>query len=220
MYIIVVGGGKVGFHLGKALLTEGHEVLIIEKERSRIDYIVNELGSICMNADGCEVASQAEAGASRADMLIAVTGDDEDNLASCQVAKLKFKIPRTIARINNPNNERLFHMLGVDITVSSTQIIMESIQKEVPTHPMTHLMTLQDRGMTIVEIRIPADARSVGKKVEDIHLPTGCMLALILHHDEEPRLVTPDTEIQNGDQIIALTPVINEEDLQKALRGR
>jgi trk system potassium uptake protein TrkA len=220
MYMIVVGGGKIGFHLGKALLSEGHEILIIEKDRNRIDFITNELGSICMNGDGCEVSTLSEAGAARADMLVSVTGDDEDNLASCQVAKLVYKVPRTIARINNPKNEKLFHMLGVDITVSSTNIIMENIQQEVPTHIMTHLMTLQDKGLAVVEIRIPADARCVGKKIKDIALPTGSMLILLFRRDEEPRMTTAETVIQIGDQFIALTPTINEEDLKKALRGK
>ncbi|HSW58745.1 MAG TPA: NAD-binding protein [Dehalococcoidales bacterium] len=217
MYIIVVGGGKIGFHLGKALLTEGHEILILEKDRNRIDYITNELGSICMNGDGCEVSTLGEAGAARANMLIAVTGDDEDNLVSSQVAKLVYKVPTTIARINNPKNEKLFKLLGVDITVSSTTIIMESIQQEVPTHLMTHLKTLQDRGLAVVEIRIPAKSKCIGKKIKNISLPTGSMLALVLRRDEEPQLITSETEIQTGDQIIALTPTRNEEALFKAL---
>ncbi len=217
MYMIVIGGGKIGFHLGKALLSEGHEILIIEKDRNRIEFITNELGSICMNGDGCEVSTLGEAGAARADMLIAVTGDDEDNLTSCQVAKLVYKVPRTIARINNPLHEKLFKMLGVDITVSSTNIIMESIQQEVPTHILTHLMTLQDQGLTVVEIRIPANAKCIGKKIKNLSLPTGSMLILVLRRGEEPQMTTPDTVIQIGDQIIALTPTVNEEDLKKAL---
>src|SRR5450759_185228 len=102
MYIIVVGGGKVGYHLAKALLSEGHELLVIEKARERIEYICSELGSICLLGDGCEAAVLAEAGTGRADMLISVTGDDEDNLVACQVAKHKFKVPRTIAPNSNP----------------------------------------------------------------------------------------------------------------------
>ena len=154
MYIIVIGGGKVGYHLAKALLTEGHEVLLIEKDRDRIDYICSELGSICLHGDGCEAAIQAEAGTSRADMLISVTGDDEDNLVACQVAKHKFKVPRTIARSNNPKNDTLFHMLGIDVTVSSTNVIMEHIQQEVPTHILTRLLKIQDK-LELVEYRLP-----------------------------------------------------------------
>jgi trk system potassium uptake protein len=220
MYIIVIGGGKVGYHLAKALLAEGHEVLVIERDRNRVEFICSELGSICLLGDGCEAATQAEAGTARADMLIAVTGDDEDNLVSCQVAKHKFKVPRTIARSSNPKNEILFRMLGIDVTVSSTNVIMENIQQEVPTHMLTHLLNIQDRGMELVEIKIPSDSKSAGKKIKDIALPAGSVLALIIRRDQRPQVVTPDSIIQTGDQIIALTPNETEEQLKSALKGK
>jgi trk system potassium uptake protein len=219
MYIIVVGGGKVGYHLAKTLLGEGHEVLVIEKERSRVEFICSELGSICLHGDGCEAATQAEAGAVRANMLIAVTGDDGDNLVACQVAKHKYKVPRTIARMTNPKNEALFRMLGVDVTVSSTNVIMENIQQEVPTHVLTHLFTIQDRGLEIVEIKIPSDSGSVGKKIKELSLPVDSLLMLVMRHDKKPMMVTVDTVIQTGDQIVALTPTDTEEQLKNALMG-
>jgi trk system potassium uptake protein len=219
MYIIVIGGGKVGYHLAKALLNEGHEVLVIEKDRGRIDFIINELGSICLLGDGCEAAVQAEAGTSRADMLIAVTGEDEDNLVACQVAKNKFKVPRTIARSTNPKNETLFRKLGIDVTISSTNVIMEYIQQEVPTHILTHLLTIRDRGMELVDVKIPADSKSLGKKIKDITLPSGSVLTLVIRRDQKPILASQDVVLQNGDQIIALTSSDTEEQLQKALRG-
>jgi trk system potassium uptake protein len=218
MYIIVIGGGKVGYHLAKALLTEGHEVLVIEKDRARIDYICSELGSICLHGDGCEASIQAEAGTSRADMLISVTGDDEDNLVACQVAKHKFKVPRTIARSNNPKNDTLFHMLGIDVTVSSTNVIMEHIQQEVPTHILTRLLKIQDK-LELVELKISADATSVGKKIKDLVLPPGCILVLIIRRDQKPLLVTPESTIQTGDQIIGLTPTEEEDSLKNVVTG-
>lgn len=219
MYIILVGGGKVGYHLAKALLAEGHEVLIIEKDRSRIDFICSELGSICLAGDGCEAAILAEAGSTRADMLIAVTGDDEDNLVACQVAKHKFKVPRTIARSSNPKNETLFKMLGIDVTVSSTNVIMENIQQEVPTHVLTHLLKIQSAGLEIVDIRIPADSKNVGKKIKDIRIPAGSSLILTIRRDQKPQMPTPEMELQIGDQIIAITSTETEEQLKTALRG-
>ncbi len=219
MYIIVIGGGKVGYHLAKALISEGHEVLIIEKDRSRIEFISNELGSICLHGDGCEAAVQADAGTGRADMLIAVTGDDEDNLVACQVAKYKFKVPRTIARSSNPKNDILFRKLGIDVTVNSTNVIMEYIQQEVPTHILTHLLTFRDRGMELVEIKIPADSRSIGKKIKEINLPAGSILTLIMRRDQKPLLASPEIELQSGDQIIALTTSDVEEQLKTVLRG-
>jgi trk system potassium uptake protein len=220
MYMIVIGGGKVGYHLGKALLNEGHEILIVEKDRGRIELISNDLGSVCMLGDGCEVSTQADAGAARADMLIAVTGDDEDNLVACQVAKHKFKVPRTIARINNPNNEAIFRMLGIDVAINSTDVIMESIQQEVPTHMLTHLMTLHERGVEMVEIKIPSDARSVGKKIKDLELPAGSIITLIIRRDQKPLMAAPEIVILTGDQVIALTPTDTEDQLKNALRGK
>ena len=220
MYMIVVGGGKVGYHLAKALLAEGHEVLIIEKDKTRIDLICNDLGGICLLGDGCEAAVQAEAGTSRADMVIAVTGDDEDNLVACQVAKYKFKVPRTIARSSNPRNEPLFRMLGIDVTVSSTNVIMESIQQEVPTHIMTRLLTIQDKDFEIVGIKIPADSKSVGKTIKDLILPAETNLLLIITRDHKPLIITPEVKIQTGDEIIATTSLENEEQLKAAFIGK
>ena len=158
MYIIVIGGGQLGYYLTKALLDEGHEVLVIEKDAKISQAIASEIGSVSLHGDGCEAATLAEAGTSRADMLIAVTGDDEDNLVACQVGKHKFNVPRTIARIRNPRNETLFRKLGIDVPVSATDIILEAIEKEVPTHPLTHLLTLSDKGLGIVEVRIPSES--------------------------------------------------------------
>ena len=153
MYIIVVGGGRLGYYLLKALLNEGHEVLVLEKEARICNNIIEEMGSVCYRGDGCEAATLAEVGTSRADMLVAVTGDDEDNLVACQVAKHLHNVPRTVARIRNPQNEVLFKKLGIDVTVSVTNLILEAIEREVPTHPLTHLLTIDEKGLVIVDVR-------------------------------------------------------------------
>jgi len=219
MYIIIVGGGKVGYYLSKALLDEGHEILVVEKDAARRDFICGELGSICVRGDGCEAATLAEVGTGRADMLIAVTGDDEDNLVSCQVAKHKFNVPRTIARISNPKNEAIFKKLGIDATVSSTNVILEYIEEEVPTHPLTHLLTIRDKDLEIVEVKIPPDSTSVGKAVKELPLPPESVLSLIISKERKPQIPTPDSVIQAEDQIIAVTPPDSEEALRAALRG-
>ena len=165
MYIIVVGGGRVGYYLAKGLLEEKHEVLIIEKDAKICEDINEELGSISLRGDGCEASTLVEAGAERADMLIAVTGDDEDNLVACQVAKHKFNVPRTIARIRNPKNETLFKMLGIDVTISSTNVILEHIEEEVPTHHMTHLLLVEESNQSLVEVKVPPEAPTIGKMI-------------------------------------------------------
>ncbi len=219
MYIIIVGGGKVGYYLAKALLDEGHEVLVLEKTAEETEFICNQLGSVCTRGDGCEVATLTDAGTGRADMLIAVTGDDEDNLVACQVAKHKFNVPRTIARIKDPQNEVIFKKLGIDVTVSSTNIILEHIEEEVPTHPLTHLLTIRDKGVEIVEVKIPPDSPRVGKQVKELSLPPGSALALLIRSQQKPRVPRADTVLQAGDQIIAVTPPESEEALRIALRG-
>jgi trk system potassium uptake protein TrkA len=219
MYIIIIGGGKVGFYLGKALLEEGHEILIVEKDASRTDFIRNELGGVCIRGDGCEVTTLTEVGTGRADMFIAVTGDDEDNLVSCQVAKHKFNVPRTIARISNPKNETIFKKLGIDVTISSTNIILEYIEQEVPTHPLMHLLDIRDKGLEIVEVKIPANSPTVGKKVKELSLPAGSFLSLIIRQKEKPQAPTEKTVIQAGDQIIAVTTPEAEGTLRALLRG-
>ena len=219
MYIIIVGGGRVGYYLARALLDEGHEVLIIEKNATFCETINEEMGSVCIRGDGCEAATLEEVGTGRASMLVAVTGDDEDNLVACQVAKYKFNVPRTIARIRNPQNEAIFQKLGVDVTVSATTIILEAIEKEVPTHPLTHLLTLSDKGLEIVEVRIPPESKSIGKLVKEISLPEGSKLALIIPKDRKPRWAAPGTVLREGDQIIALTTPELEQALRTALTG-
>ncbi len=219
MYIIVVGGGRVGYYLIKALLDEGHEVLLVEKEATICEAINDELGSVCLRGDGCEAATLAEVGTDRADMLIAVTGDDEDNLVACQVAKHKFNVPQTIARTSNPKNETIFKTLGIDVTVSSTNIILEHIEEEVPTHPLTHLLDIRDKGLEIVEVKIPPNATTVGKAVKELPLPQGSVLSLIIRSQQKPIVPTANTILQAEDQIIAAITPESEEALRTALRG-
>ena len=219
MYIIVVGGGRVGYYLTRALLDEGHEVLIVEKNATFCEIINEELGSICIRGDGCEAATLEEMGTGRADMFIAVTGDDEDNLVACQVAKHKFNVPRTIARLRNPKNEILFKKLGIDVTVSSTDIILEHIEEVLPTHSLTHLLPIRDKGLEIVEVKIPADSTTVGKPVKELSLPPESILSLIIRKERKPIVPTANTILQAGDQVIAVTRPESEELLRAALRG-
>jgi len=219
MYIVVVGGGRLGYYLTKALLDEGHEVLIIERNGTICENISGEMGSVCVHGDGCEVSTLAEVGTGRADILVAVTGDDEDNLVACQVAKHKFNVPRTIARIRNPINEIIFKKLGIDVTVSSTNIILERIEEEVPTHPLTHLLTIRDKGLEIVEIKIPPKSNTIGKTIKELSLPPGSTLSLIIRKEHMPIIPKANTTLQAEDQIIAVTTPELEERLRVTLRG-
>ena len=219
MYIIIVGGGRVGYYLLKAMLKEEHEVLVIEKDARLCQVINDELGSVCFRGDGCEAATLAEVGTGRADMLVAVTGDDEDNLVSCQVAKHKHNVPRTIARIRNPKNADLFRKLGVDVTVNTTDMIIQAIEHEVPTHPVTELLTLEEQGMVLVDVRITPESTTVGKAVKELSLPKESKLALIIPKEGNAHVPVANTVLKDGDQIIAVTPSENTEELKSALSG-
>ncbi len=217
MYIIVIGAGKVGFHLAKELVEANHEVLVIEQDTERAKATSDDLGDIVMEGDGCEATVLEKAGTSRADMLLAVTGDDEDNLVSCQVAKQRFNVARTVARINDPKNEEIFRKLEVDITVSATSAIMAHIEQELPTHHLIPLMRLKGSGLEIVEIRIPEDSRVVGQAVRSIMLPYQSMISLIVGEDGQPKVPSGETIIHAGDEVVAVTMHQSEEALREAL---
>jgi len=219
MYIIIAGGGRVGYYLARELLKEGHEVLVLDKNPIVIDMFNEEMGGVCIRGDACEATTLAEVGSGRANMFIAVTGDDEDNLVSCQVAKYRYNVPRTIARVRNPQNEPLFKKFGVDVTVTTTNIILEAIEQEVPTHPMTHLLTIKDKKtkeLEVVDIRIYLDTPVTGKTIRDIALPKGSKLAVIIRSNGRYRIPTLNTVIKAGDRILALTSPESEEALHNA----
>jgi trk system potassium uptake protein TrkA len=217
MFIIVAGAGKVGYHLARALVAD-HEVLVIELDSNRVDFVAEELGAeVIMQGDACDAATMERAGMERADLVVAVTGDDEDNLTFCQIAKARFSVPRAVARINNPQNESLFRRLGIDSTVSATNLILGHIEQELPWRGLIPLMTLRGRGLEIVEIRVPRDAIVVGKQVRQILLPQGSLLCLVIDAQGTPRVPAPDMQIHGDDILVAVTNIENEEGLRDAL---
>lgn len=216
MYAIIIGGGKVGYYLAKELLQEPHEVLLIEKDAGKCARIAEELGDIVLRGDGCEAATMEVAGFGRADIVISVTGDDEDNLVACQVAKVKFSVPRTIARLNNPKNQAIFKRLGIDTTVSATAAILAQIEQELPTHAPIPLLSLTG-GLEIIGLRIPATAAVVGKRVWELLLPQQSLIALVIDEDGTPHIPTSETVIHAEDEIVAVTRTENEDALRAIL---
>src|SRR4051812_33817433 len=174
MFVLVIGGGKVGYYLTKELIDSGHEVVLMEKDHSRAAQIADEIGSVVISHDGCEGKYLAEAGANRADIVAAVTGDDEDNLVICQMAKHHFDVPRTIARVNNPKNEALFKHLGVDELISPTRMILGSIEQDIPVHELLHLAALGEGELELIEAHLQAGSPPTGKARPDRWMPEGC----------------------------------------------
>src|SRR6476661_4054157 len=203
MYIIVVGGGKVGYYLTKTLVNEGYEVLLIEKSVKKAAIYAERFGSVVLEGDGAESTTLEAAGISRADVVIAVTGDDEDNLVICQTAKMRFDVPRTIARVNNPKNEEIFKKLGIDVTVSSTNIILSIIEQEIPERGLVHLMTLKHAQMAIVESTVEEGAPLAGKSLAEAELPPNVVISAVLR-DGAMILPRGDTVLMPEDEVIAL----------------
>ncbi len=218
MYIVLVGGGKVGYYLTKELLEQGHEALLIERIPERVDRIIEDLGNVALKGDGCEVATLQEAGVGRSDVLVAVTGDDEDNLVSCQLAKSHFGVPRTIARVNNPKNERIFRLLGIDVTVSATTILMSMIEHEMPRRALLHLLAIQRMGVEIVEAVLNQGARAVGKSISDLGLPAESSIAAVIRGGAF-LIPSGSLVLKEGDEVIALCRSEQESDLRNALLG-
>jgi trk/ktr system potassium uptake protein len=218
MYVVVIGGGNVGYYLTKELLAAGHEVVMIEKDPARARLIADELGSIVVPYDGCEGRYQAEAGMGRADVVASVTGDDEDNLVACQVAKMKFNVPRAIARVNNPKNEHLFRQLAIDETVSPTRTILGVIEHEIPIHDLLHLTELEGGELQIVEAHLDADSPVVGRELRDLSLPEGSHVAVLIRN-ERAIAARPETRLVVGDRVLAVTSAEREAELRSLLIG-
>ena len=214
MYIIVAGGGKVGFYLARELIAGGHEVLLIEKDGHRCEIIAAELGNVVQRGNADEASVLADAGTNRADVMVAVTGDDEDNLVICQVAKRRFNVPRVIARINNPKNESIFRLLGIDGTVSSTDLILSVIEQEIPEQALVPLLRLRHADVEVVDITLPKDSTLDGVALRELRLPPDSLIAFVIRGGES---IFPSgtTTLRSCDEILALTRPIHEEELRR-----
>jgi len=218
VFVLVVGGGKVGYYLAKELVGSGHEVVLMEKDRARADQIADEIGSIVIAHDGCEGKYLGEAGANRADIVAAVTGDDEDNLVICQMAKHHFDVPRTIARVNNPKNEDLFQHLGVDELISPTRMILGAIEQDIPVHELLHLGSLGGSDLELIEAPLLSGSPAIGRAPRDLDIPEGCSLFAVVR-DGRAVSLRPDTVLAEGDKVIAIGRAECEAALHEQLIG-
>jgi trk system potassium uptake protein TrkA len=220
MYILIAGGGKVGANLTRSVLDLGHEVTLIEQRRERFETLEEEFEHRVQVGDATELFVLERAGIARPpDLVVAVTGDDEDNLILCQIARDKYGVEKVIARVNDPRNQEHFDLLGVTPTVSATSIILAMIEHEVPAHGLIHLLQLRKENLEIVEVLLDADSPCVGKLVERLELPTGSRLITVMR-EGEAQMADGDTELRAGDQILAVLEPGKEEELRRALLKR
>ena len=212
MYVIVIGAGKVGLNLGRELLDKGHEVTLIDNDRERFLSVEQELEHNVQYGDASELWMLERAGISRADLVVAVTGDDEDNILISQVAREKYLVDRIIARVNNPRNREHFELLGIRPYVSATDLILRLIEHEVPQYGLVHLLDLPEQHLEIIEMLLADDSRAAGQRVDDLQMPDGSLLISVLRGDRG-FVPGPDTVLEAGDEILAVLDPSLEEDL-------
>ncbi len=218
MYAIIAGGGKVGRYLTEAMVNAGHEVLLIEKNKAKVEQYNEQLGTVVVQGDACEMQVLASAGVARADVLIAVTGDDEDNLVCCQIAKRKFQVPRVIARVNNPRNERIFKALGIDVTVSHTKALLQVIEQELPSSFVYHMHNLHDSQLQIVDAVIGPQSPALNRNLNSLKLPPDSLILLVVRAG---KAIVPkgDLILAEKDEIVALTPQASDANIRELLIG-
>lgn len=219
MYLVVVGAGKVGYFLAKRMLLNKHSVSIVDKDKTVCEEIAKQLDALVIHGDGCDPRILEEAEIAHADVLAAVTGEDEDNLIICQLAKEKFDVHRTVARVNNPDNEHTFSELGIDIPIDSTKIIAKIIEEEVSFSDFVNLMSFKRGKLSIVRVDLPEDSPVINKRIQDIKLPLDSVLVSIVRGEE---VIVPkgNTVLESGDDIISLTLIGNEPQLLNVLVGK
>ena len=217
-YVIIVGGGLVGYYLARALMQIGHEVTIIERNPDTHELISHQVDCPVVLGDGSATAVLERAGASRANLLCAVSNHDQDNLIACQVAKYRFGIPKTIARVKNPKNEAVMRRLGVDSTVSSTAIITSLIENELPTIPVRTLANLASCGAGIMEYHLASSSPVLGKEARGIRLPAHCSLIGVVRGGQTVTCFD-SMVLERGDIVVALVSQEQEAAVRKILFG-
>ena len=212
MYVVIAGGGKVGWNMARELIDKGHEVTLLENSRRRYQTIEEELEHAVQYGDGTELWVLERAGIQRADLVIAVTGDDEDNMLVSQVAKEKYLCERIIARVNNPRNLDHFKLLGIQPAVSATDLILRLIEHEVPSYGLVHLLDLPAEQLEIIEVEVAARAPAAGCSVSDVDLPEGSLIISVLRGG---RGFVPNAEtvIEVGDEVLLVLDPGLEQDI-------
>ena len=218
MHIVIVGAGRIGGSLGRWLISAGHEIAVVEWERSRCSALDEALGSITVLGDGSDAGALANAGTNRADVLIATTRKDDINLAACQLAKHHFNVARTISVVNVRDHAELFGILGVDVSIDVTEMVLGRIEEGLSHRGLVHLMPVSDMdGKSVVSFKIRSRFGSKGRRIRDISLPDGTIVPLVISREGEASIPTDSTVIREGDEVIVVATAQAEEHLRDLL---
>ena len=222
MYVLIAGGGKVGANLARVLLAPhsghpGHEVTLIEQRRDRFERLEDEFEHQVQQGDATELSVLERAGIARPpDIVVAATGDDEDNMVICQIAREKYGVGKVIARVNDPRNQAHFDLLGISPTVCATSNIMALIEHEVPEHDLIHLLELRKENLEIVEIQIDKHAPCAGRSLAKVDLPDGAQIISVMRNGHA-ETVNGQTRLKPGDQVLAILEPGKEDELRRVL---
>lgn len=214
MKIVIVGGGKLGYYLTRSLMDYGHEVVVIEKNKTNSMIIADELGANVICADGTEIDVLIAAGINKAECLVAVTGQDQDNLVAAQLAKEKFKIKKVIARANNPRNLEVLTRLGIENAVSSTDIITRMIEQEIDRDELSLIATLNKGRAAICAIKVPKNANINGSLIKDISLPKSSLIISIVR-DEQLIIPKGNDIIMDNDEVVAICECSSQKEIRE-----
>ena len=220
MKVIVTGGGAVGRHLAVDLVERGHDVTLIEQNHALADKLRSWAEGVnIVFGDACEPWVLEEAQMAQAEVVVAATGDDEDNLVTSLLAKQEFAVPRVLARVNHPKNEWLFTpMWGVDQAVSPPHILTAIVEEAVTTGDLVQLLRLEGGKISIVEMKLEADSPSAGRPIYELRLPAGAAIVAIVR-DQHVVVPQPETVLTEGDEVLALTEPDQERALRDAIVG-
>jgi trk/ktr system potassium uptake protein len=212
MYVIVAGAGKVGWNLAREMIAKDQEVTLIESDHRRYRIVQEELEHAVSYGDATELWVLERAGIGRADLVIAVTGDDEDNILICQMAKEKYGVERIVARVNNPRNLQHFKLLGIQPAVSATDLILRLIEHEVPEYGLVQLLALEEERLEIIELEVGAGSVAAGQRVQDVVLPDGSLIISVLRNGTG-FVPKADSVIEAGDEVLLILDPGLEEDI-------